>query len=78
MILHLIKDPSDPFVTQVLSSVRSSPPTAVLLHSTDSPPQSLKATIYRVTENLPDKTKGEISYERLVDLIFEADKVMTL
>ena len=78
MTLHLIKDPFDPFTKQVLSSVHSSPLVAVLLHPTNSPPSLLRTTIYRVTESLPDKEKGEITYAGLIDLIFGADKVITL
>ena len=78
MILHLIKDPVDPLATHVLSSLRPSSHVAVLIRPTMVHLPSAKAPVYHLTENAPDETKGEINYERLLALIFEAEKVVTL
>ena len=78
MILHLIKDPGDPLATHVLSSMRSSSHVAVLMRPQTTHPPATKVPVYQLTENAPNETKGEISYDRLLALIFEADKVITI
>ena len=78
MILHLIKDPGDPLAAHVLSSMSSSLHVAVLLRHPKALPRSVKAPVYQLTENAPDENKGEIIYDRLLDLIFEAEKVIAI
>jgi hypothetical protein len=79
MILHLLKDPVDPLAIHTITaeSVTSAPtPVVVLLSPMRSIPQLPSVTLYRMTENPLYPHKGEIGYPRLVELIFEADKVI--
>lgn len=79
MIVHLLKNPTDPLAVQMITTQSSShfpSPVVILLSPTDINPEIPQATIYRVTDGTPDQRQGEIDYARLVDLIFAADKVI--
>ena len=80
MTLHLLKDPINPLALQLLSaqpSTQAATPVVVLLSSTDTPPALSKCTIYRVAEKSPAQQDDCISYDRLVAMLFEADRVIT-
>ena len=79
MILHLLKDPVSPMALRMLSA-QSSPSTstfmAVMLSPSGTLPDVQNGTIYRVTENASAQSGASISYDRLVALLFEAEKVI--
>ena len=80
MILHLLKDPVSPLALQLLSSqtaAQANPSVVVLLSSIGALPALPKCTVYRVTENALAQSNDTLSYDRLVDLVFEADRVLT-
>lgn len=80
MTLHLFKDPLSPLALQLLSAQtvsQANPPVVVLLSPMRALPALPKCTVYRVTENAPAQREDTLSYDRLVDLIFEADRVLT-
>ncbi len=79
MTLHLLKDPVSPLALQLLSSQTAppaNPPVVVLLSSIGVLPALPKCTVYRVTENALAQSNDTLSYDRLVDLIFEANSVL--
>jgi hypothetical protein len=80
MTLHLLKSPANPLAIQMMRSAgQSSPPIAVLLSASGNAPPLPGITMYQVAESLSGSKTGEsgsISYARLVDLIFSADKVI--
>ncbi len=80
MTLHLLKPPVSPVALQMLSvqaASQASPPVVVLLPHTGKPPALPKCTLYRVTENNSSQSRDNISYDRLVAMLFEADQVIT-
>ena len=80
MTLHLLKSPVSPVALQMLSaqaSAQTSPPIVVLLSPTDKPPTLPHCTLYRVTENKTAQGDNAISYDQLVTMLFEADRVVT-
>lgn len=80
MTLHLLKDPINPLALQLLSAqpfTRAATPVVVLLSSTDTPPSLSKCTVYRVAEKSTTQKNNCISYDRLVDMVFEADRIIT-
>ena len=80
MTLHLLKSPVSPVALQMLStqvSAQTAPPVVVLLPPADKPPALPKCTLYRVTENNASPSGNAISYEQLVTMLFEADRVIT-
>lgn len=81
MTLHLLKSPVSPAALQMLSaqaSSQTSPPVVVLLPHVEEPPALPKCTLYRVTENNDSsQSRDSISYDRLVDMLFKADQVIT-
>jgi hypothetical protein len=61
------------------SSEQSTPPIAVLLPPSTDVPTLPGITLYRVADSsdgLPKDGTDLISYERLIDMIFTADKVV--
>ena len=80
MTLHLLKDPINPLALQLLSaqpSTQAAAPVVVLLSSTDTPPALSKCTVYHVAEKSNTQKNNCISYDRLVAMVFEADRVIT-
>lgn len=77
MVLHLIRDPSQPLAKQILASGRPSL-VAALLHPPQVMPQQPNGIIYIVTGNETDTAQHKISYAKLLDLIFEAEKVIVV
>jgi hypothetical protein len=80
MTLHLLKSPVSPVSLQMLSaqaSAQTSPPIVVLLPPADKPPSLPKCTLYQVMENNTAQGDNAISYDRLVTMLFEADRVIT-
>jgi hypothetical protein len=77
MTLHLLKSPLSPFVLELL---RSEPPqdspVAVFLSPTENPPNLPGITVYQIADSSSLENGHHIPYSRLVDLIFEADKVV--
>ena len=79
MTLHLLKSPVSPVALQMLSaqaSAQTPPSVVVLLPPADKPPDLPKCTLYRVIENSSSQSSDSISYDRLVDMLFEADRVI--
>jgi hypothetical protein len=79
MMLHLLKDPVTPLALRMLSSQSSHstpPPVVVMLSPSGSLPDLPRCTVYRVAENTAAQSGESISYDRLVSLLFEADKVI--
>ena len=77
MVLHIIRDPSQPLAKQILASGRPSL-VAALLPPSQVIPQTPTGIIYAVTEKEPDAVQNQISYAKLFDLIFEAEKVIVV
>jgi hypothetical protein len=76
MTLHLLKAAVSPVALQMLSA-QASPPVVVLLPHTGEPPVLPKCTLYRIAENNLSQSTDIISYNRLVAMLFEADRVIT-
>jgi len=82
MTLHLLKDPVSPLALQLLSfapAPQSDPPVVVLLSSMGALPVLLTSATSSITENpltQPSQQGEHLSYERLVALIFESEKVL--
>lgn len=80
MTLHLLKDPVNPLALQLLSTqtaAQANLSVVVLLSLVGALPALPKCTIYHVTENAQAQSSNTLSYDRLVDLVFEADNVLT-
>ena len=77
MTLHMLKEPITPLALKVLSSTRTTPTVVVLLSPGGKLPDLPMCTVYRVTDTTTPQDRGSISYDRLVDLLFEADRVVT-
>ena len=77
MTLHMLKEPVAPLALKALSSTRTTPTVVVLLSSGGKLPDLPACTVYRVTDNTAPQDRSSISYDRLADLLFEADRVVT-
>ena len=80
MTLLLLKASINPAALQLLSaqvSAQTAPPVVVLLSPTDKSPAIPKCTLYQVLENNTSQGNNAISYDRLVTMLFEADRVIT-
>ena len=76
MTLHLFKNPMSSLALEVLRSETPQDSTvAVFLSATEDPPDLPGITVYQITESSTENGQY-IPYSRLVDLIFEADKVV--
>ena len=78
-MLHLLKDPVSLLAFRILSaqvSPQTTPPVVVMLSPFSTPPDLPGCTVYRVTESATPQSGNSISYDRLVSLIFEADRVV--
>ena len=77
MTLHLLKNPPNPLAIEVLRSEdQSEPPVVVLLSPTGDLPQLPGAKLYYLSESGDMKNSHHITYPRLVEMIFAADKVV--
>lgn len=59
------------------ASTQTASPMVILLSPTSTPPILPKCTVYRVTENTVSQGDDAIPYARLIDMLFEADRVIT-
>ena len=76
MTLHLLKNPVSS-ATLTLLSAQTAPPVVVLLSADVPPPALSHGTVYRLTEQGDAQSTATISYDRLVSMLFEADRVIT-
>jgi hypothetical protein len=77
MTLHLLKNPPNPFAIEVLrSEIQTESPIVVLLSPTADLPQLPGATLYHLDESGHMENSHYITYSRLVEMIFAADKVV--
>jgi hypothetical protein len=76
MTLHLLKNVLNPLTLEVLQSeATEGHPVAVLLSPTGEIPQLPGITVYRVSDASSTDNDKSITYSRLIEMIFEADKV---
>jgi hypothetical protein len=78
--LHLLKDTSNPLALSMLSlhpSSEMSTPVVVVLSPDKATPSLPHAAIYHLQEQPSPQEKNVISYSRLVEMIFQAEKVIT-
>ena len=77
MTLHILKHPVNPLALQILESTPAEEfPIAVVLSSSGELPQLRGVKMYRMTaSSSPDNTES-VSYSRVLDMIFTADKVV--
>ena len=77
MTLHLLKSPLSPIVLELLrSEAPQDSPVAVFLSPSEDPPNLPGITVYQIADSSSIGNGRHIPYSRLVDLIFEADKVV--
>jgi hypothetical protein len=79
MTLHLLHNAHDPLALQTLiaqSSIGCPSPVVVLLGPSVMDPELPEATVHLLTTIPRGNPTREIGYARLVDMIFEADKVI--
>ena len=76
MTLHLLKNPASQ-ATFTLFAAQTGAPVVVLLSADASPLALSRGTVYCLTG--PDNAQNvpTITYDRLVSLLFEADRVIT-
>ena len=76
MTLHILKHPVNPLALQILESTPAEEfPIAVVLSSGELP-QLRGVKMYRMTNSSSSDNGESVSYSRLLDLIFTADKVV--
>ena len=76
MTLHILKHPVNPLALQILESTPAEEsPVAVVLSSGGELPQLRGVKMYRMTDSSAPNNES-VSYSRLLDLIFTADKVV--
>jgi hypothetical protein len=77
MTLHLLKSPLSPIVLELLrSKTAQDSPVAIFLSPTEDAPELPGITVYKIADSSATENGRHISYSRLIDLIFEADKVV--
>jgi len=79
-MLYLLKDPITTLAFRILSasvSPQTTPSVVVMLSPGGTLPDLPGHTVYRVTESATAQRGTNISYDRLVSLIFEADHVIS-
>ena len=72
-VLHLLKRDSPPLAVPIIDAMRretASPVTVVLLAGAQAPALPAGVTVRRLAP-------GDLDYSSLLDLIFEADRVIT-
>jgi hypothetical protein len=77
--LHLLKDTSNPLALSVLSlqpSSETSAPVVVVLSPGKTTLSLPHAAIYHLQEQPSPQEKNVISYSRLVEILFQAEKVI--
>jgi hypothetical protein len=75
--LHILKQPVNPLALQILESTPAEEsPVAVVLPPRGELPELRGVKIYRMTDpSFPDDGQS-VSYSRLLEMIFTADKVV--
>ena len=77
MTLHILKAPVNPLALQILESTAAEEsPVAVVLSSKGELPQLRGVKIYQMTDSSSPDNGESVSYSRLLDMIFTADKVV--
>jgi hypothetical protein len=77
MTLHLLKNSPTPLAIEVLrSEIQTEPPVVVMLEPSPNVPQLPGVTVYHLGEAGDMGNSHVISYSRLVEMIFAADKVV--
>jgi hypothetical protein len=77
MILHLLKNPPNPLAIEILRSESQSEfPIVVSLSPSGDLPQLPGVTLYHLSESEHMDNSHRITYSRLVEMIFAADKVV--
>ena len=77
MTLHILKHPVNPLALQILESTPAEEsPVAVVLSSRRELPQLRGVKMYRMTDSSSPDNGESVSYSRLLDMIFTADKVV--
>lgn len=77
MTLHLLKNPTNPLAIEVLrSEMQMESPIVVLLSPMRDLPQLPGVTLYHLSESDHMEDSQRITYSRLVEMIFAADKVV--
>ncbi|HEX9284520.1 MAG TPA: hypothetical protein VF879_02525 [Nitrospirales bacterium] len=79
MTLHLLKDSPNSLALSVLGSQLSpqaSPSVVVLLPPATAIPALPHCTTYHLMDHASTKEKDAISYSRLVEMVFQAEKVI--
>ena len=77
MTLHILKHPVNPLALQILESTPAEEsPVAVVLSSRGELSQLRGVKMYRMTDSSAPDNGESVSYSRLLDLIFTADKVV--
>jgi hypothetical protein len=77
MTLHLLKNVINPLTVEVLQSESTDDhPIAVLLSPTAETPQLPGIAVYRLSDASSSDSDTSVTYSRLVEMIFEADKVL--
>jgi hypothetical protein len=75
--LHILKSPLNPLALQILESIPpGESPVAVVLSSAGELPQLRGVKMYRVADSPSPKNEQSVSYARLLEMIFTADKVV--
>jgi len=75
--LHILKPPVNPLALQILESTATEEsPVAVVLSSRGKLPQVRGVKMYRMTDPSSPDNSESVSYSRLLDMIFTADKVV--
>ena len=77
MTLHLLKHPVNPLALQILESTPAEESSvAVILSSRGELPHLRGVKMYRMTDSSSPDNGESVSYSRLLDMIFTADKVV--
>ncbi len=77
MTLHILKPSMNPLALRILESTPAEDaPVVVILSSKGELPHLRGVKVYRMTESSSPDNSESISYSRLLDMIFTADKVV--
>jgi len=75
--LHILKSPVNPLALQILESTPlGESPVAVVLSSSIELPQLSGVKMYCMTDPPSPENEQSVSYARLLEMIFAADKVV--